>query len=116
MGLRIPAQPPRSRCGAPFGLAQRTGVTGKTEGIPVQKSASGKSAQVGSERLTDSQSMVLVSGPHCRDEFCTQLAHYFVCGHGFAVEPGNAVFHFLEARLSVPIWCNLRHARYLEVA
>jgi hypothetical protein len=26
-------------------------------------------------RLTDSQPMVLFSSPHCRDEFCTQLAH-----------------------------------------
>ena len=30
-----------------------------------------------SERLTESQPMVLLSRPHCRDEFCTPLAHIF---------------------------------------
>jgi hypothetical protein len=43
-------------------------------------------------RLTDSQSMILFSSPRCRDELCTQLAHYFVRRHGSAVELGMLSF------------------------
>jgi len=42
--------------------------------------------------LADSQSMVLFSSPRCRHEFCTQVAHCFVRGHGFAVELGMRFF------------------------
>jgi hypothetical protein len=35
-------------------------------------------------RLTDSQSMVLFSGTRCDNEFCTQLAHWFVRAQGIA--------------------------------
>lgn len=43
--------------------------------------------------LADRQSVVvLFSSPRCRKEFCTQLAHYFVRGHGFVVELGMLSF------------------------
>lgn len=41
--------------------------------------------------------MVLFSGPHCRDEFRTQLAHQLVRGHGFAGELGMLSFASLKS-------------------
>ena len=69
--------------------------------------------------------MVLFSNSRCWDEFCTSFPHYFVRGHGFAVELG-----ILEARLSLLValyfdedfcptcsrWPNFRFARHPRVA
>lgn len=94
---RLGSSPDHS-AGKDVAISGPTSATSKwcTLFAPASPTSSVNSANAGCPTVSRS---FLFGSPHCRDEFCTQLAHYS-SAIWFRGRTGNALFHFLEERLS----------------